>query len=128
MGRLYIVSAPSGAGKSSLLNALLEQVSDVKISISTTTRAKRPGEEDGKHYHFESVEQFEAKIKQDEFLDVVTKSTRAVVHFYHREFQSCKVADMHLQKMERLLVEYVVPVTMDVLVNVQLNLTKIFDL
>ena len=69
MGRLYIVSAPSGAGKSSLLNALIEQVPDVKISVSTTTRAKRPGEEDGKHYHFESIEQFESKIEKDEFYE-----------------------------------------------------------
>ena len=69
MGRLYIVSAPSGAGKSSLLNALIEQVPDVKISISTTTRAKRPGEEDGKHYHFEGIEQFEGKIEKDEFYE-----------------------------------------------------------
>ncbi|MCJ8313089.1 MAG: guanylate kinase [Pseudomonadales bacterium] len=69
MGRLYIVSAPSGAGKSSLLNALIEQVPDVKISVSTTTRAKRAGEEEGLHYHFETVKQFEVKIKQDEFYE-----------------------------------------------------------
>ena len=69
LGRLYIVSAPSGAGKSSLLNALIDQVPDVKISISSTTRAMRPGEVDGKHYHFETMEHFEHKIAKDEFYE-----------------------------------------------------------
>ncbi|BCE03772.1 guanylate kinase [Marinicellulosiphila megalodicopiae] len=69
MGRLYIVSAPSGAGKSSLLTALIDQVQDVKISVSTTTRASRPGEINGKHYNFVTIEQFESMIQQDEFYE-----------------------------------------------------------
>jgi len=51
-GNLFIVTAPSGAGKTSLVRALLQNDSQVKLSVSYTTRAARPGEEDGKDYHF----------------------------------------------------------------------------
>ncbi|MBS0602376.1 MAG: guanylate kinase, partial [Proteobacteria bacterium] len=51
-GQLYIVSAPSGAGKTSLVRALLTQDAQVEVSVSHTTRAPRPGERDGEHYHF----------------------------------------------------------------------------
>jgi guanylate kinase len=51
-GTLYIFSAPSGAGKTSLVKALLEATPDLAVSVSHTTRAMRPGEEDGVHYHF----------------------------------------------------------------------------
>ena len=65
-GNLYILSAPSGAGKSSLISALLEKNQGTKkmVSISHTTRAPRPGEENGREYHFVSVEAFE-KLKED---------------------------------------------------------------
>ena len=70
-GTLYIVSAPSGAGKSSLISALLKDNPryDVKVSVSHTTRATRPGEENGIHYHFVSVDEFKALIEQDAFLE-----------------------------------------------------------
>ena len=70
-GTLYIVSAPSGAGKSSLISALLKDNPryDVKVSVSHTTRATRPGEENGIHYHFISVDEFKALIEQDSFLE-----------------------------------------------------------
>lgn len=70
-GTLYIVSAPSGAGKSSLIAGLLERnpTYAMKVSISHTTRGMRPGEQDGVHYHFVQKEQFEALIEQDEFLE-----------------------------------------------------------
>ena len=61
-GNLFILSAPSGAGKSSLIKALLTQHSDIKVSVSHTTRAPRPGENDAEHYHFVSVEEFKALI------------------------------------------------------------------
>jgi len=57
-GNLYIVSAPSGAGKTSLVAALLAADPRVRKSVSYTTRAPRPGEIDGRHYHFTSMEQF----------------------------------------------------------------------
>jgi guanylate kinase len=68
-GNLYIVSAPSGAGKSSLVNALLAADSNIKLSISYTTRPPRPGEEDGVHYHFVSVAAFQEMLARGEFLE-----------------------------------------------------------
>ena len=70
-GTLYIVSAPSGAGKSSLLRALLEsgRIHRVELSVSHTTRAPRPGEVDGQDYHFVDMTRFEAMVAADEFLE-----------------------------------------------------------
>jgi guanylate kinase len=68
-GNLFIVSAPSGAGKSSLIQALLKRHSDMQVSVSHTTRAPRPGEQDGVHYHFISVAEFQALIAKDEFFE-----------------------------------------------------------
>ena len=68
-GRLYIVSAPSGAGKTSLVSALLEADSQVEVSVSHTTRAARPGEQNGVNYHFVSVDEFEAVVANDDFLE-----------------------------------------------------------
>lgn len=68
-GTLYILSAPSGAGKSSLVSALLEQTDAIKVSVSHTTRTPRPGEEDGVNYNFVSVDQFKALIAENAFLE-----------------------------------------------------------
>jgi guanylate kinase len=68
-GTLYILSAPSGAGKSSLARALVESMPDVTVSVSHTTRAPRPGEEDGVHYHFVDRETFQAMVDRGEFLE-----------------------------------------------------------
>lgn len=69
-GNLFIVSAPSGAGKSSLISALLkDKPADKQVSVSHTTRKPRPGEENGVHYHFVSVDEFKALIAQDAFFE-----------------------------------------------------------
>ena len=68
-GHLYIVAAPSGAGKTTLVRMLLEAVPAVGLSISCTTRAPRPGEQDGREYHFLSVDEFRDRIARDEFLE-----------------------------------------------------------
>jgi guanylate kinase len=69
-GNLFIVSAPSGAGKSSLISALLkDKPSDKQVSVSHTTRKPRLGEVDGQHYHFVTIEQFKALIAQNAFLE-----------------------------------------------------------
>ena len=69
-GTLYIISAPSGAGKSSLLRKLLENSGDdIVLSISHTTRKPRPGEVDGKDYHFVDKQSFEAMVERGEFLE-----------------------------------------------------------
>ncbi|MDE8035626.1 guanylate kinase [Actinobacillus equuli subsp. haemolyticus] len=71
LGNLYILSAPSGAGKSSLINALLADLprTEVQLSISHTTRNPRPGEEDGVHYYFTNHAEFEALIEKGHFLE-----------------------------------------------------------
>ena len=70
-GNLFILSAPSGAGKSSLIAALLksESTRSMQVSVSTTTRDVRPGEVDGQHYHFVSVEKFKQQIANNEFYE-----------------------------------------------------------
>ncbi|MCE5182740.1 MAG: guanylate kinase [Betaproteobacteria bacterium] len=68
-GNLFIVTAPSGAGKTSLVRALLENDSKIKLSISHTTRPPRPGEEDGKDYHFVTEPQFLEMLERGDFLE-----------------------------------------------------------
>ena len=68
-GTLYIVSAPSGAGKTSLLKALVERDPRIRVSISHTTRTKRPGEVDGVDYHFVDVDRFARMIGEGAFLE-----------------------------------------------------------
>lgn len=68
-GKTFIVSGPSGVGKSTVLRALLEDRPDIYFSVSATTRAARPGEVDGIHYHFISVEMFRKWIAKGEFLE-----------------------------------------------------------
>ncbi|OYZ98257.1 MAG: guanylate kinase, partial [Polynucleobacter sp. 24-46-87] len=68
-GSMLMIVAPSGAGKSSLVNALLQEDAALKLSLSTTTRAPRPGEVDGKDYRFVSRESFIAERDQGHFLE-----------------------------------------------------------
>ena len=68
-GTLYIVSAPSGAGKTSLVKALIDACDSIRVSVSHTTRAMRPGEIDGVNYHFVSHQQFGQMRDQGEFLE-----------------------------------------------------------
>lgn len=68
-GTLYIVSAPSGAGKTSLVKALIDSEPNIRVSVSHTTRAMRPGETDGVNYHFVSHEQFGTMLERNEFLE-----------------------------------------------------------
>jgi len=68
-GRLFIVSGPSGAGKSSLCAAWLERCPGLKLSISCTTRPPRPGERDGREYHFLTQQAFEAQRDAGAFLE-----------------------------------------------------------
>lgn len=70
VGHLLIFSGPSGAGKTTVLRAVMEQSErDLRMSVSATTRPPRPGEQDGVDYHFLSNEQFEQKRKAGEFLE-----------------------------------------------------------
>jgi len=69
VGTLYIISAPSGAGKTSLVHALVERDHKVMVSVSHTTRAMREGEVDGTHYNFINVETFNQMVEKGVFLE-----------------------------------------------------------
>lgn len=69
IGNLFIVAAPSGAGKTTLVSLLLENDPQIRVSISHTTRAPRPGEENGREYHFIDVPAFLEKVQHGEFLE-----------------------------------------------------------
>ena len=68
-GKVIIVSAPSGAGKTSIVKHVLQTLPELRFSTSATTRAKREGEVNGRDYHFLSVEDFKKGIERDEFLE-----------------------------------------------------------
>ena len=68
-GSLYIISAPSGAGKTSLVSKLIEADSSIVVSISSTTREMRPGEKEGVNYHFLTIDAFNEKIAEGDFLE-----------------------------------------------------------
>ena len=71
-GRLYIVSAPSGAGKTSLVSALVAGDENVTVSVSHTTRPMRQGERDGINYHFVAKSVFEEMLASNDFLEYAT--------------------------------------------------------
>jgi guanylate kinase len=68
-GKLFVIAAPSGAGKTSLVKALLERMPELHVSISHTTRNKRPTELAGREYYFIPVAEFERLVERDEFLE-----------------------------------------------------------
>ena len=69
LGQLFIISAPSGAGKTSVVKRLIKGLGNLRVSISHTTRAKRPGELEGEDYFFVTVEQFKALLSNDGFIE-----------------------------------------------------------
>ncbi|MBS7328103.1 MAG: guanylate kinase [Oxalobacter sp.] len=95
---LFTVSAPSGAGKSSLIAALLKTDPTIRLSISTTTRQPRPGEVDGREYHFTTVETFRKSIEAGEFLE------HALVHDNYYGTSKVKVLEL-LQAGNDVLLE-----------------------
>ena len=97
-GRLFVITAPSGAGKTSLIKALLANEPGLKLSISYTTRPPRPGEQDGREYHFVDERTFLAMRDRGEFLE------NAVVHG-NRYGTSKKVINDTLDRGEDLILE-----------------------
>jgi guanylate kinase len=77
-GVMFVISSPSGAGKTTLCRRLITEVPGVQLSVSATTRTIRPGEKDGVDYHFVSTEEFQNRIDQDDFLEWA----RVFQHFY----------------------------------------------
>jgi guanylate kinase len=97
-GLLFIITAPSGAGKSSLINAVLAELPGLRLSVSYTTRAPRPGEVNGREYHFVDDATFLAMLGRAEFLE------SAEVHGY-RYGTSHKVIADTLARGEDLILE-----------------------
>lgn len=97
-GKLFVVTAPSGAGKTSLINALLKEDPRLKLSVSYTTRPPRPGEQNGREYHFVDDATFLAMRERGEFLE------SAQVHGY-RYGTSKTVISQALAKGEDLVLE-----------------------
>jgi guanylate kinase len=68
---VIVVTGPSGAGKGTLIRELLQRVPEVEMTVSATTRDRRPGEEDGREYHFLTASEFLARIERGEFLEYI---------------------------------------------------------
>lgn len=97
-GRLFVIAAPSGAGKTSLVKALMERDPRLRFSVSYTTRARRPNEVDGRDYHFVPIERFLEMAAREEFLE------------HAKVFDNCYGTSLHtvreaLARGERLLLE-----------------------
>jgi guanylate kinase len=72
--KVFVITGPSGVGKGTLIRGLLSRVPELELSVSATTRAPRPGEENGADYHFLSPEQFEARVAAGDFVEHATYS------------------------------------------------------
>lgn len=97
-GRLFVIAAPSGAGKTSLVKALMEREPRLRFSVSYTTRAPRPNEVDGRDYHFVSPERFQAMVAAHEFLE----HARVFDNYYGTGLAAVNAA---LERGEQLLLE-----------------------
>jgi guanylate kinase len=71
-GRLFVISGPSGVGKGTLIRLVREQVPALELAVSATTRPRRPGEVDGRDYHFLDEAEFEYRVERGEFIEQVT--------------------------------------------------------
>ncbi len=76
MPRVFVITGPSGVGKGTLIRTLLERVPELELAVSATTRAPRPGEHDGEHYHFLSDEAFDQRVTQGAFVEHASYSGR----------------------------------------------------
>ena len=73
-GKVFVITGPSGVGKGTLISKLLEACPRLELSVSATTREPRPGEADGRDYHFLTGEEFERRVEADDFLEYATYS------------------------------------------------------
>lgn len=128
-GQLYIISAPSGAGKTSLVNSLVEAMSDIEVSVSYTTRPQRNGEQDDVHYHFIDQAAFDAMLRRNAFLeharvfdyhygtsrdDVVSRMQQGVDVILEIDWQGARQIR---QSVERSIGIFILPPSREVLVQ-----------
>jgi len=97
-GQLFVISAPSGAGKTSLVRALMERSNTIGVAISHTTRARRPEETDGINYHFVTEVEFTAMVDEGEFLESATV-------FEHLYGTSTSAVNLILHQGKHLILE-----------------------
>ena len=76
MGRVFVITGPSGVGKGTLIRTLLERIPELGLAVSATTRSPRPGEEDGVAYHFLTDAEFERRVQAGEFVEHASYSGR----------------------------------------------------
>jgi guanylate kinase len=69
VARVFVITGPSGVGKGTLIRALMERLPQLELSVSATTRVARPGEQDGRDYHFLTLEEFERRVQAGEFVE-----------------------------------------------------------
>jgi guanylate kinase len=69
VAKVFVITGPSGVGKGTLIRALFDRIPTLELSVSATTRAPRPGEEDGAAYHFLTREQFQRRVSEDDFVE-----------------------------------------------------------
>jgi guanylate kinase len=74
VGKVFVITGPSGVGKGTLIERLLERIPELELSISATTRSPRPGEVDGRDYHFLSPDEFHRRVEAGDFLEHATYS------------------------------------------------------
>jgi guanylate kinase len=76
MARVFVITGPSGVGKGTLIRTLLERIPELELAVSATTRAPRPGEEDGVAYHFLGDDEFERRVQAGDFVEHASYSGR----------------------------------------------------
>jgi guanylate kinase len=69
VARVFVITGPSGVGKGTLIRGVMERLPELELSVSATTRAPRPGEQDGRDYHFLAPEEFERRVQAGEFVE-----------------------------------------------------------
>jgi guanylate kinase len=74
MSKVFVITGPSGVGKGTLISLLLDRVPDLELSVSATTRPPREGEVDGRDYHFLASEEFDRRVREEDFLEFATYS------------------------------------------------------
>jgi guanylate kinase len=75
-GKVFVITGPSGVGKGTLIRTLLERMPELELAVSATTRAPRPGEADGEHYHFLDDAEFDRRVVEGDFLEHAEYSGR----------------------------------------------------